>query len=95
MIINNLNFIGPYYYDRNFNQTFACLYAIVIGNKLIYIGITDNINERMENHHKIECWKKYSSDTRVMYIYKEPSQLKRQIIERNIINFYNPPCNDR
>lgn len=95
MLIYNLNFSGPYYYDRSFNQDFACVYAIIINNKLIYAGITDSINTRMSGHHKIDCWKKYSTDTRVLYIYKEPNLFNRQNLERSIINYYNPPCNDR
>lgn len=95
MLIYNLNFSGPYYYDRTFTQDFACVYAVVVNNKLIYIGITDSINTRMPGHHKIDCWKKFSTDTRILYIYKEPNLLNRQNLERAIINYYNPPCNER
>lgn len=95
MLIYNLNFSGPYYYDRNFTQDFACVYAIVIKNKLIYVGITDSINNRMHNHHKIDYWKRYSSDTKVLFIYKEVNLISRQNLEKAIISYYNPPCNDR
>lgn len=95
MKIYNLYFDGPYYYDRNFTQDFACVYAIVINDRLIYTGITDNINMRMSNHHKIDCWKQYSIDTKVLYIYKESNLINRQNLERAIINYYKPTCNDR
>ena len=93
MLINNLNFAGPYYYDRNFDQDFACVYAIVVGNKLIYVGITDSINTRMSGHHKVDCWKRYSSDTKILYFYRESNQATRESIEAGIIKAYNTPCN--
>lgn len=94
MTINNLVFRGPYFYDKKFNQTFACVYAIVNNKQLIYVGITDDINERMSNHHKKDCWKKYASNTEILYIYKEDSDYRRALIEEEIIQKYNPLCNE-
>ena len=36
--INGHVFSGPFYFDRNFTDTFACVYAIVENNNLIYIS---------------------------------------------------------
>lgn len=94
MLINNLQFQGPYFYDRPFNSTFACVYVIVDNQKLIYAGITDNINERLSGHHKLNCWKRNTSNSEKLYFYKESIQLNRERIEREIINRYNPVCNN-
>lgn len=93
--INGLLFQGPYYHDRSFVNTFSCVYAVVDNNKLIYVGITNDINKRLSNHHKMDEWNKYVVSTNTLYIYIESDQSQRENIERMIINRYNPICNER
>jgi len=93
--INGYNFEGPYdFVNTNFNEV-PRVYAIVEQNKLIYVGITDNLKERMANHHKENCWRKNISTTNCLYVLRVDSENDRQIIERGIIDKYNPICNDK
>lgn len=94
---HNLSFEGQYYFDRKFNATFPCIYLIVqntpqTGSKIIYVGITDDINQRMENHHKMDCWRKYVT-SHSLYILRQNSNSERILIESLITQQYNPPCN--
>lgn len=92
----NLVFEGQFNFDLSFTNTFACVYVIVqvtsYGRKIIYVGQTDNINERLLNHHKKDCWRRYVKNNS-LYIYKENSLNSRLLIESLIIRQYNPPCN--
>ena len=94
---HNLSFEGQYYFDRKFKITFSCIYLIVqrtqqFGNKIIYVGITEDINQRLDNHHKIDCWKRYVTSYS-LYILRQSSNSERVLIESLIIQQYNPPCN--
>lgn len=94
---HNLIFEGRYFFDRKFTNTFPCVYLIVqntmqLGNKIIYVGITEDINQRLQNHHKLFCWKKYVSSNS-LYVLKSNSVSERTLIESLIIQQYNPPCN--
>lgn len=94
--VHNLIFAGQYDFDKIFNSTFACVYAIVqvtnYGRKIIYVGQTDNINQRFSNHQKKDCWRKHVKSN-ALYVYKEDNQNNRLLIESLIIQQYNPPCN--
>ena|SRR3989338_6771661 len=94
---HSLSFEGPYYFDRKFKATFPCVYLIIqhtqqFGKKIIYVGITDDINQRLENHHKIGCWKKYTSALS-LYVLRQSNHSQGILIESLIIQQYNPPCN--
>lgn len=94
--VHNLVFEGQYNFDLNFTNTFACVYAIIqitnYGRKVIYVGQTEDINQRLFNHHKKDCWRKYVKSNS-LYIFKENNQNSRLLIESLIIQQYNPPCN--
>lgn len=94
--MRSLVFEGQYDFDLSFNNTFACIYAIVqvtkYGRKIIYVGQTDDINQRISSHHKKNCWKRYVKSN-ALYIFKENSQNTRLLIESLIVQQYNPPCN--
>ncbi len=94
---HNLLFEGRYFFDRKFNATFPCVYIIVqqtpqFGNKIIYVGITEDINQRLENHHKIDCWRKYVT-SQSLFILRQNDPSQRVLIESLVIQQYNPPCN--
>lgn len=94
---HNLSFEGQYYFDRKFKATFPCVYLIIqhtqqFGNKIIYVGITDDINQRLDNHHKLDCWKRYVT-SHSLYILRQSNNSERVLIESLIIQQYNPPCN--
>lgn len=95
---HNLLFEGLYYFDRKFNQTFPCVYLVVqrtqqFGNKIIYVGVTEDINQRLDNHHKIECWRQYVLSNS-LYVLRQSDNNERLLIESLIIQQYNPPCNE-
>ncbi|MCK5589247.1 MAG: GIY-YIG nuclease family protein [Candidatus Pacebacteria bacterium] len=92
--INGYKFEGPYDFDRNFDNTFSCIYAIVENNKLIYIGITSDINERFLDHHKEDCWRRNISHTNTLYILREGNESVRERIEQEIRDNFNTPCNE-
>ncbi|MDY6789718.1 MAG: GIY-YIG nuclease family protein [Thermodesulfobacteriota bacterium] len=57
----------------------------------IYIGETEDLSERFDNHHKKTCFKMYSANC--INIYEESDEGKRPNIEKDLIDAYNPPCN--
>lgn len=91
--IGEYSFEGPYdFVNANFNEV-SVVYAVVDKNKLIYVGITDNLKERMSGHHKEDCWRRNISGTNCLYVLSISSERDREIIERRIIDRYNPVCN--
>jgi len=58
----------------------------------IYLGITDDLSNRFNNHHKEDCFKKHSANC--ISILLNSSERDRQIIEKDILCKYNFPCND-
>lgn len=61
-------------------------------NNLIYIGITDDLSKRFDDHHKKECFIKYGGNC--ISIHQEASETVRKSIEKDILCFYNFPCNE-
>ena len=57
----------------------------------IYIGETGDLSERFDNHHKEPCFKMYNANC--ISIYQESDEEKRLIIEKDLIDARNPPCN--
>ena len=57
----------------------------------IYIGETGDLSERFDNHHKEPCFKMHSANC--ISIHQESNENKRLIIEEDLIDAYNPPCN--
>ncbi len=57
----------------------------------IYIGETGDLSERFDNHHKEPCFKMYNANC--ISIHQESNENKRLIIEEDLIDAYNPPCN--
>ncbi len=94
MNLNGYNFEGPYdFASDDFNEV-AGIYAIVSQNKVVYVGITDNLKERMSGHHKEDCWRRNILATNCLYWLRESNEIRRQQIERGIIDNYEPVCND-
>jgi hypothetical protein len=57
----------------------------------IYIGQTEHLSERFDNHHKATCFKKNKADR--ICIFREDNEEQRLAIEQDLIDKYNPPCN--
>ena len=85
--------------DSNFDEIPA-VYVVTNRHKsgdryshtFIYIGQTDNLKERIENHHKQDCFDK--NDANAICVHQEYSEKKRLTIESNLIEAKNPLCND-
>ena len=57
----------------------------------IYIGETEDLSVRFDNHHKEPCFKMHNANC--ISIYQESDEEKRLIIEKDLIDALNPPCN--
>lgn len=57
----------------------------------IYIGQTNNLSERFDDHHKKSCFKRHNANCHS--IHQESNENKRLEIEKDLINAYDPPCN--
>lgn len=81
--------------DTEFNSV-AAVYAITKRNAsanhtIIYIGQTDDLSERFDNHHKATCFKRQGANC--VCIHVEKNEETRLAIERDLIKNYDPPCN--
>ncbi len=58
----------------------------------IYIGQTSDASERFDNHHKAQCF--INDNANCVSIHGDSSEKSRLAKEADLINAYNPPCND-
>ncbi len=58
----------------------------------IYIGETNDLSERFDGHHKASCFKRNNANS--ISIHQEANEAKRLKVERDLIDAYEPPCND-
>ena len=63
-----------------------------ITHKIIYIGETGNLNERFYDHHKQSCFDSNNANRLCLKIIN--NETERFTIETDLINYYNPPCNN-
>lgn len=57
----------------------------------IYVGQTDDLSVRFDNHHKQDCFDENNANC--ICIYTEEDEDTRLDIEKDLIDNYNPPCN--
>jgi len=57
----------------------------------IYVGQTENLSERFDDHRKIDCFALHSADCICVYV--ESSKPTRLAIENDLLLNYSPPCN--
>lgn len=58
----------------------------------IYIGITDDMSERFDNHHKKDCFKKHEANC--ISVHECSSKTTREEIEKDLVSKIKPPCNE-
>lgn len=58
----------------------------------IYIGQTDDLSTRFDNHHKAECFER--EEANCVCIHQEDNEQSRLEIESDLLGNYDPPCND-
>lgn len=88
MITDNVNPIGS-----NFAEV-AGVYAIINNSKqVIYIGQTDNLRRRMNEHlnDTTHCMHRYGPS--LVGFQAIQDEATRLTVERELINQFRPPCN--
>jgi len=93
--IGNYNFDGPYG-STNSLENKSGVYVILDCNsndscKVIDIGESKEVKDRVENHDREGCWTRNVSNTR-KYAVKYCSESDRMQIEQELRKQYNPPC---
>lgn len=58
----------------------------------IYIGETDDLKDRINNHHKRDCFRREKYNA--ISIHLENHEHDRLNIESDLLGAKNPPCND-
>ncbi len=58
----------------------------------IYLGITEDLSTRFANHHKEDCF--IENEANCISIHQNESEEERQEIEKDILCYYNFPCNE-
>ena len=59
--------------------------------KRIYVGETEDLSERFDNHHKMPCIERHGANC--ICTHRESSESKRLEIEQDLIDGYDPVCN--
>jgi len=60
-------------------------------HRIIYIGQTDNLRQRLDNHHKALCIS--SNNANRLCVHQEGDENTRLMIETDLIRNYKTPCN--
>ncbi|MCB0721842.1 MAG: hypothetical protein KDC42_06030 [Ignavibacteriae bacterium] len=58
----------------------------------VYLGITGDLSERFDNHHKAKCI--LNNGATHICIHREDSKTTREIIEKDILEAISTKCNE-
>jgi predicted GIY-YIG superfamily endonuclease len=58
----------------------------------VYIGQTNDLSTRFDNHHKALCFKQKGANSKCVMV--EETEKTRLAVESDLIDNYNAPCND-
>ncbi len=87
--------------DTVWNDNVACVYYVSKRTKkpdgggdhaVIYVGQTEDLKTRHEDHHKQQCFERHGYNA--ISIYQERSERARLQIEADLVRALSPPCND-
>ncbi len=84
-----------YSIDTSFNALGAVYYISKRSNENhshIYLGITEDLSTRFNNHHKQACFDKLKANC--ISVLLNSSEKDRKKIEEDILCNYNFPCNE-
>ncbi len=86
---------GVYKYGTNF-KPIGVVYAVTHRNSaseydVIYIGQTEDLSDRFDNHHKESCF--IRNNVNCICVHTESNENQRLRIEQDLTHNYNPPCN--
>lgn len=103
IVINSIEFLGPYVVSENSSIDRAGIYAILAKRvdgtyDIIYIGESGELGTRIgPNHHRWDCWQRHSGyGLQFAYrLYPASGYTKDQRleIEKRLIDLNNPICN--
>ena len=80
-----------------------CVYACFISfgggvglpRELIYIGESENVNDRIAKHERLNNWKeRLDSGEMLCYSFAPVASVDREIAEAALIFYHQPPCNE-
>ncbi|MCZ6802559.1 MAG: GIY-YIG nuclease family protein [Proteobacteria bacterium] len=57
----------------------------------VYVGITEDLGERFDNHHKEKCI--IGSGTTHIHAHTNSSKVNRANEENDLLEYWTPPCN--
>lgn len=60
---------------------------------LLYVGETESLKDRIPSHEKWSCVNRYGVNS--ICIHRDDSKSSRLTKESDLIDNYNPPCNDQ
>lgn len=81
--------------DTNFKNLGGVYYISKRLDKIhshIYLGITEDLSSRFDNHHKQKCFDENGANC--ISIHLNESEEERELIEKDILCKYNFPCNE-
>lgn len=90
MEIQGYNFEGPYSTSTNFNAVAGVYLITTSSNKIIDVGETDNLKERIPNHERRQCWE--NNDATSLWFHHESNRENRLSKEKKIRLYYDPVC---
>jgi hypothetical protein len=61
-------------------------------HEVLYVGQTGDLSARLEDHHKAECFEENQANCVCVKV--EEVETTRLEIEKDLIDNYNPPCNE-
>jgi predicted GIY-YIG superfamily endonuclease len=91
---------NAYQWGTNFKEDYGAVYFVTKRTKKtdggyshtsIYVGQTEDLSTRFDNHHKQECFDSHQKNC--VCIYNEQDEDTRLEIEQDLIENYDPPCN--
>ena len=91
-----------YPWGTSFKEDFGAVYFVTrrtqkqdggYSHTRIYVGETGDLSTRFDNHHKQACFDRHNKNC--VCVYGEQDEDTRLEIERDLINNYHPPCNDK
>ena len=92
---------NAYQWGTSFKEDYSVVYFVTkrsknledgYSHKRIYVGQTEDISTRFDNHHKHDCFVQHKANC--ICVHGEQDEDIRLEIEQDLIDNYNPPCND-
>jgi hypothetical protein len=92
---------NAYSWGTSFKKDYGAVYFVTKRSKnseggyshtRSYVGQTEDLSTRFDNHHKQECFDRHGANC--ICVYSEQDEDARLEIEQDLIANYNPPCND-